>query len=351
MTRQQQVVVDKHDTKIQGQEKELSALQKIAKTHQDDLSAIDLRAFDKVAEEWSIEWPQVQAAIKRLKEFQARLEKEGSTIVLAQDQSGRSTPTQVLSRQNSVLSTVPKDAADSSWADRVRAIEEELDKIKKGWDSGLFAAAGQLDKLTGRVRSLEEGVKTPQSNPQIDPLMKIRMEAFLAQVPTLAQSMNSLRDQVAGLIRREGEAQKSLQQGPLALIKAERVEEAYKDLANSISDSLTSLYTQVTALDSQYNNINTKTLAESMVVQMEQIYPGNRQVLANQEFLSKEVQKVETQSKQCLEGIEDLKRQWASTMSPRLGVGNKRRRTEEVLDAHNTGSRRSSGSPGNPGGQ
>lgn len=414
MTRQHQVTVSRLDTTSGDHQRELSRLDvvtrrhddklsqldQLTRDHQDELSRLDLNMLEQVAEGWGLEWPNVLNALKTFDGVRVRLDRlekdlpdvvrykdrlellEGDAYASAQtaaevkDRAVRLTAQsgEAVSRQSSVGSKSDKeDPAVQKlmlrvWTieDKLRKSEEKLSQADAFENSALFKISQVQDNVTRRVKTIE----TRLDGFKVDSFLG-DMQELRAEFHGMGEKLNYFKTQVKQLearfedFSRRELATSLLQSDPEVSkfkTKVEKFEGDFEKLSTEVHDvsaNFEFLNHQVTDLDSRYNNITTKTLAEHILAQMELVYPTNREIIANMQELQrrmtcieKETRKTEEESRKTRATVEELRHQANISLSEKLlGAGSKRRRVDERANGTRSprlsanGTDRSPGSP------
>lgn len=358
------------DRETRGNVEEISRLKKTTKGHQEELSRLDLNTLEAIAEGWVIDWPNIKDSVGDIVGLRQRVEKLENISQTASEvkDRGRQTPSHAAqardsaSRQGSVASRSEKgDGSPQDLKLRVMALENKLNRAHEFENSGLHTIADLQGKLAKRVREVETRLaKLPTQTPQQTSLIP-ELSNLTSNVNRLSTDFQIMRDMINlwtervknvefrndELLQRSA-ARNLLPSDPEVTefkTKVAKVEGDFERLSTDlqgVSSNFEFLGHQVKVLDSQFNNITTRPLAEHIIAHMEQIYPTNREILADLEKLHQRVSSLESDARTAMANQEFRLR-----ARPALGgqnasfqaggvltsvAGNKRRRTDDGIN-------------------
>jgi chromosome segregation ATPase len=360
-----------------------------------------IQAFDGVrarVDKLESVFPDVVRYKDRLEHVEEDAQTFARTVAEVKDCVVRLTPArsaqtgETVSRQGSVGSRSDKEDRFSqdlmsrllTVEDKLRKSEEKVTQAGAFENSALFRISQVQDNVTRRVKNIETrlnelpvqafaqiGTQTPsQQDPGISTLTsKVdhclgELEKLSTEFRGMGEKVNFFKNQVKQLETRFEELS---QQAPARSLlhfdpevskfktKVEKFEGDFEKLSTEVqgvSAHFEYLNHQVTALDSQYNNITTKPLAEHILAHMELVYPTNREIIANMQELQRRMTCSEQDTR---ETVEELRQrvnlaigQHAATGHPAV-AGIKRRRVDDSANGSPrpsvNGAERSTGSP------
>lgn len=253
---------------------------------------VDFPALEEISERWGFEWQDVKNAIQNVQEKLAK-----------QPQPTPATET----RAASVASAVPNDHPDSPVA-VAELSKEEKEEIKAEVSKGVMVKVQTFtDALIAHISEM------------ID-----RMKATLKDTQN---EMRGLDDRIKAIdsVQQLDERLKSLEDSREQLLK--RLETFNSDKTEEID----SLKLQISVLDSQYNNLTTKEIAERILGHFEQLSPTPHQLTADITALDSKVQLMQKQLQEVtafgsaykgtvtkdFDGIDNVAKDWNRTAQKR----------------------------------
>ncbi|KAJ9165019.1 hypothetical protein NKR19_g815 [Coniochaeta hoffmannii] len=291
--------ISRLDSTMKTHEDEISRLDRVTREHQDELSRLDLTMLEQVAEAWGIEWPNILSSVEAFPGVKRRVEKL-EKVYLDEDRVGRLTPvgsTADVSRQGSVASRTDKEdrltqdlkSRVSTAEDKAQRAEEQVAGVETFTRTAMLNIGKVIDDINKRVKSIEARLALPvmASAPYQQEVSELRstvdsvvdkFEALNGRFDELGSQVKQLETRVEELAR-QATPQSLLHSDPEVTkfkTKVEKFEDDFEKLSTEVqgvSQNFEWLNHQVTNLDSQYNNITTKPLAEHILAHMEQVYP------------------------------------------------------------------------------
>jgi len=215
------------------------------------LSSVDLEGVDQIAEVFVGAWPTLQNKVadheRRIEEVAQGLQSVKAT---PEPPAPPTPPAPVAAAVDPSLARTVEQA--SATAAQVKRVQEEMGTL---WGGMLDDLDERMGLLTTRTAALEElAANLPRSPPPDVDLIK-------GTTDKLGQDFVKLTEKVE--------------------VVNDKMEQKCEYLNH-----------QFTTLDSQYNNLSTKALAEHIIAQMEVFYPKNAQIVADIDMLSKTVQEL-----------------------------------------------------------
>lgn len=252
-----------------------------AKDTQSTLRNVDLEGIDQIAEIFLGDWPNLQA---RVTDHEKRLDEVSQGLQACQ-------PPATGAEDGSLVHTMEQT---NQRVEQVRQMQEMMGDM---WGGMLDDLGKQLSGLTSRTIALEElAAKLPHTVPDVD--------LINSTTAKLGQDFVKLAEKVEGV--------------------SDKMEQKCEYLNH-----------QFTTLDSQYNNISTKALAEHIIAQMETFYPTNGQIVADIDTLSRAVQELKQrwtelreEQKAMRNAFEEISNHMDHLFPDPVASGNKRKRLE-----------------------
>lgn len=385
---------------------ELSRLDMVTRGHQDELSRLDLTVLEQVAEGWGIEWPNVVSSVQaftgvvgrvekleqsypdvvRLRDRLEHFERDGQSVpqpaAEAEDRVGCRNPVvsgDGVSLQDSVGSGDEVENRPAGFRDlssrvltveqEVSAYEERVSRVEAFTKDALVKFGQVLDNVTRRVKTTEARLDelpvsvSASSSQDADAETRSKVDNVLGEVEKASielEAMDSRLEAVRGQVKRlESQVEGIPQQVPANSFlhsdpevskfktKVEKFEGDFEKLSTEmqgVSAGFEYLNHQVTILDSQYNSITTKALAEHILAHMELVYPTNHEIIANMQELQRRMNGVEhearnadEQSRKARETLDELRQRVNLAIGQHAATGqppNKRRRIEDGMNGN-----------------
>lgn len=289
---------------------DLEEMAMVTKDNRADIRRLDIKTLERVQEAFEEEWKPLQDSVQALLE---RFEKLERNTVDTKDLVGQ------LKREHEHL------------AKTVAQLEVQT----------VNGAVAQAAELNSRQSSLADGSGTPRRSQGPDPEL-IHLKGMVNKISGdikglwkystasfqdannnyrgVREAVTDLRTRIDRLpteLREESVQHQDLEVTSVKT-KVEKVEGELEKVATDMRGNIENLNHRVTGLDTQYNNITTKSLAEMIIAHMELVYPHPRAILADIAALSQRLAKVENKFGSRLGEYND----------ENSGVGNKRKRVE-----------------------
>ncbi|KAK4155228.1 hypothetical protein C8A00DRAFT_13703 [Chaetomidium leptoderma] len=198
--------------------------------HEAKLSSLDIDALEEVAEKMSIDFPDLQ---RRVAGIQAKLDGVSQEI---------DTKQQALFAQ--VQQFVGQMGGD------LGGLVDEVEK-------SVMACAT-------RIKTLEEApMGRPDASTGTSLAASVEMGSISSDMVLIKSDLDSTKTAVGRLTQELSD-------------KVGQVDQKVSATSEDINNQLTMIRHSITVLDSQYNNLSTRSLAEHIIGQLEQIYPSGR---------------------------------------------------------------------------
>jgi chromosome segregation ATPase len=333
----------------------LAEYEDMTRKHQVELTKLDVRVLERVAEAWDFEWPNVQYSSRGFHDIKGRVEQLEHASTAA---TGHKMRIGQLEHDAQKLTETLEEIKGS--VGRVSAAQSVQSRESV---SRHTSVAARSDKEDQTLQDLKARVLAIESRHQdSDRFEDTALGRLGASVNTLNRKWNSLNERLQQVEARLDQDRQSLMDGlkrveirldelppeprPQSLldldpevskfkIKVEKFEGEFEKLSSEVHDvkgNCEALTHQFTVLDSQYNNITTRPLAEHIIAHMELVYPSNRQILEDLDYLKQRIAKVELDLAHATAAAEGARQRSDVATGNRAaspGPGNKRRRLDE----------------------
>jgi hypothetical protein len=288
------------------------------KNHKAKLARVDVHALEKIADAFAMEVPTMQANITELQKRVSQIDqagKEANRGFTEVKQLMKDYPMTGPSPDRTTLQTAQTVSPTPSYTGELSPLHSKLSELeaKVVHHQKLFVA------LMPRLREIKDDLA--QEKQRVDDRFKTLAASTTApDFPVSAADVDAFRTKVENIT---GEFEK-LQ------TNVKTLDQAVRDFGRT-SDKVNYLNHQFLALDSQYQKLSTSSLMESVMTQMQLLYPGTQQIQADVRLLTSRLEECQQRLAKVEQNVQTLF-QSAPQPATESATGNKRRRTDEAAN-------------------
>lgn len=218
--------------------------------HESKLSNVDFNDLEGVAETMSLVFPNLQRKVESIQ----------TTVDKFPERFAETISDTIEAKQDALLKQVQQFLGKSG-----KAIGDMVDGVQR-----------QVQDQGSRIKSLE-GVHlcSGRLGTTDDQVAKREFESISSDVTSIKTDLNSINTKVGGLAKDYLGLSEQVNQVDLDI----------KKVGKDLEDQLKFIRHSVTVLDTRFNNLSTRELAEQIIGQLEQVYPNARQLIADMDGL------------------------------------------------------------------
>jgi archaellum component FlaC len=279
---------------------ELEECSSTIKNHKARLARVDVDALEKIADAFDMEVPTMQANISELQKRVNQIDQAGKEAYQGFTEFKQLRAAQTLSPAPSYTGELPP-LQSKLYELEAKAVQQEK------W----FAA------LMPRIREIKDSLAQEKQRVD-DRFNELAASTTTRGLPVSATEVNSFRSKVENITGEFEKLQTSVK----------TLEQTVQDFGRQ-SDKVEYLNHQFLALDSQYQKLSTKKLMDSVVKQIQLLYPGTQQIQADVRLLSGRLEDCQLRLTRVEQNVQSSLRNSAQRTPVDSATGNKRRRTDE----------------------
>lgn len=243
------------------------------------LQEFDAESLAQLAD-LALEFPQLKQTLNTLSR---KVEEQ------AQKQTRQSTPAGQVPVSRTSASPAPASVA--GWEDPLPKIATMLDVVMKQAGKLVDDLKKDVEALTGRVDALEES--------QV-------LDDLVSELASLRDRIDGLENQTFNNEELDGfrATVKRLDEDiSSSKVQLEEVDKAIKTVNEELPKTTKFLNHQISTLDSQVNNLSTRSLADHIIAHIGNIYPEQRQLVADITMLNSQMVDLKSKFDKLLDGI------------------------------------------------